>query len=139
MAMLSWEAGQGAFGVPAGVRVKQGYPALLSSNQVSGTRRSYPLPPVSYQFCPGAGGGAWDKHPLMPTQPSPPRPPHLVGLRHLGRPLLHARSHSQTLRRQGRRGQRGVETTGSGHTDGRQDKERGGLTWLVGFYIPSNA
>lgn len=56
--------------------------------------------------------GAWEKPLLMLTRPCPQHvipvplsPPHLAGLQHLGRPLLLARSHSQTLERQGRRGQ----------------------------------
>lgn len=131
--MLSGEAG-GIWG-PSWDEGEAGNPALPSSNPVSGSHRSFPLPPMSHQFCPE---GAWDKHPLMPTQSSSPWPPHLVGLRHLGRPLLHARSHSQTLKRQGGGGGVSKErATGSGQTDGRQAVWR--LTWLVGFHTPSSA
>lgn len=69
---------------------------------------SFPLLPVSCQCCPG---GIWEKVLLALTQPYPqhallPRlpPPHLAGLRHLGRPLLPAHSRSQTLGRAGKRG-----------------------------------
>lgn len=97
----------GAFGVLAEVGVKQGYPVLLSSNQTLGTHMI--LPSASNES-PVLPWGVWEKL-LMLTQPYPQHvipislpPPSLAGLQHLGRPLLLACSHSQTLGRQGKRG-----------------------------------